>query len=110
MKDSHASGKGLTSKLMPIYQGPYRITGVKYPNIVIESLNQPNHVEIIHVNRTKLFKDRQSEYLSATEKVMEEPNMQVDINKGTNEAKSKDIGKNFGAQTENSAINDQENN
>lgn len=55
LKDSHVIKKGITPKLLPLYQGPYKIVEIRYPNIVIELVQNPKHIETIHVNRTKRY-------------------------------------------------------
>ncbi len=52
----HCQGKksGLTSKLQPTYEGPYRIIEISYPNIRIETMDGEEN-EKIHVNRTKPY-------------------------------------------------------
>ena len=51
--------KGLTSKLSHLWNGPYRIIR-KLSNVNIELEEGPRRRTIVHVNRCKLFKDRQS--------------------------------------------------
>jgi len=57
LKESQIVKKGLAKKLMPLYEGPYRITKIRYPNITIQMLSNPSKIPIIHVNRSKRFLD-----------------------------------------------------
>jgi len=45
-----------TDKLGPIYDGPYQIERIDYPNITIKLLSEPSKVKTVHVNRTKAYK------------------------------------------------------
>jgi len=56
LKESQVVRKGLIRKLMPLYQGPYKIIKLIWPNIVVEMLDNPAIVETLHVNRTKPYK------------------------------------------------------
>jgi len=55
LKESQISRRGLIKKLQPIYVGPYRITKIKYPNVMIQSLDDSTKPETIHINRTKKY-------------------------------------------------------
>uniref|UniRef100_A0A915I829 Uncharacterized protein n=1 Tax=Romanomermis culicivorax TaxID=13658 RepID=A0A915I829_ROMCU len=55
LKESQLVKKGLTRKLMPIFQGPYKIGNIVLPNLIIESLENPKLIETVHINRTNPF-------------------------------------------------------
>jgi len=56
LKERQAVKKGLIQKLGPIYDGPYQIERIDYPNITIKLLSDPSKIETVHVNRTKAYK------------------------------------------------------
>uniref|UniRef100_A0A915IFG2 Uncharacterized protein n=1 Tax=Romanomermis culicivorax TaxID=13658 RepID=A0A915IFG2_ROMCU len=55
LKESQVVKRGLARKLMPLYQGPYPIKKIVLPNILIELLDNPSTIEMVHVNRTKPY-------------------------------------------------------
>jgi len=55
LKESQIVQKGKTAKLAPLYEGPYKIIKLNYPNITIQKISDPLKIETIHVNRTKIF-------------------------------------------------------
>uniref|UniRef100_A0A915IR76 Uncharacterized protein n=1 Tax=Romanomermis culicivorax TaxID=13658 RepID=A0A915IR76_ROMCU len=44
---------------MPMYQGPYRVTGIVLPNMIMELVDDPSAREVIHTNPTKPYRKRQ---------------------------------------------------
>uniref|UniRef100_A0A915KLM3 Uncharacterized protein n=1 Tax=Romanomermis culicivorax TaxID=13658 RepID=A0A915KLM3_ROMCU len=50
--------KNQSKKLPPIFQGPYKIVKIKYPNLFLENPNSSTGFETIHVNRSQPFVGR----------------------------------------------------
>uniref|UniRef100_A0A915HYC8 Uncharacterized protein n=1 Tax=Romanomermis culicivorax TaxID=13658 RepID=A0A915HYC8_ROMCU len=42
-----------------MYQGPYRVTGIVLPNIIMELVDDPSVRKVIHANGTKPYSKRQ---------------------------------------------------
>lgn len=55
LKDIRSCKRGLTTKLLPKYEGPFRIIEINYPNVRIQCLKNPKSLETLHVNRTRKF-------------------------------------------------------
>ena len=69
---------GLTSKLAHLWNGPYRIIRKLSPvNVEIEE--GPRRKTIVHVNRCKLYKDRQSRPMDKMDNVNETIAPDLDI-------------------------------
>jgi len=64
LKESQVRKPGISKKLLPLYDGPYRVVSVKYPNIEVQLLSDSTKREVIHVNRTKRFYKRLSQEIS----------------------------------------------
>ena len=62
--------KGLTSKLSHLWNGPYRIIR-KLSDVNVELEEGPRRKTIVHVNRCKLFKDRQPRPTDKMDTVMD---------------------------------------
>uniref|UniRef100_A0A915HNS6 Uncharacterized protein n=1 Tax=Romanomermis culicivorax TaxID=13658 RepID=A0A915HNS6_ROMCU len=57
-KESETVKRGQTKKLRPIFDGPYKIIKITYPNVMIENKSKHVGYETIHVNRTKPFNNQ----------------------------------------------------
>uniref|UniRef100_A0A915INY1 Uncharacterized protein n=1 Tax=Romanomermis culicivorax TaxID=13658 RepID=A0A915INY1_ROMCU len=57
-KESQMIGKNKAKKLQPIFQGPYKIVNINYPNLFFENPNSSTGFETIHVNCSRLFLGR----------------------------------------------------
>uniref|UniRef100_A0A915LA45 Uncharacterized protein n=1 Tax=Romanomermis culicivorax TaxID=13658 RepID=A0A915LA45_ROMCU len=57
-KESQMIRKNQAKKLQPIFQGPYEIVNIKYPNLFIENPNSSTDLETIHVNCSRPFVGR----------------------------------------------------
>jgi len=55
LKENQSIKKGLAQKFQPLFNGPYTIRKIKYPNITIEKTTHPFTIETLHVNRTKPY-------------------------------------------------------
>uniref|UniRef100_A0A915KRK8 Uncharacterized protein n=1 Tax=Romanomermis culicivorax TaxID=13658 RepID=A0A915KRK8_ROMCU len=58
LKESEIVKKGRIKKLQSIFEGPFKILDVTYPNIRIEKKRMRNGIETIHVNHSKPFYKR----------------------------------------------------
>lgn len=55
LKDIRYYKPGTCPKFSPLFEGPYEIVEVRYPNIVIRKPERPDKLETVHINRTKKY-------------------------------------------------------
>jgi len=70
MKIDRKYKKGETAKLRPLYEGPFKVTSTRYPNVTIVPIDTAGPEQTIHVNDTKPFYQR--------EQVPSDPNLEAE--------------------------------